>query len=314
MLVLWLLVAVSALLWFVRRLRTTQEPPEYPGAFPLIGHIPFLFGDSSLIADPDDALTAANACLEKNFMYNFAKSWLGDGLITSTLPIWKKHRKLLNPTFSQHLMYSYTDVFNRQARRLVGQLARHSNRGDFDHLPVMHQNALETICKPKSKPFIELLFEMSEGQGLFTDDQVRKHVDTIIVSGYETIASVLCFTLILIGSYPRVQERILTELNDVFDATDRDVTRHDLSRLVYLEAVIKESMRVYTVAPIVARRVDRDVKLSKTYAMTSLKTTLVHLLRHYIVSADHKKMVLKLEFLLKPLSGHHISIEKRVRV
>ncbi|CAH2056501.1 unnamed protein product, partial [Iphiclides podalirius] len=236
------------------------------------------------------------------------------------------------------------------------------------HLPLL----LGDGCVAKCKPFLELLLELSEQQVLFTEEEVREHVDTIIVSGYETIASVMCFTLVLIGSYKQVQERLLSELKDVFGDTDRDVAREDLSRLVYLEAVIKETMRIYPVAPIVARRIDKDVKLKnytllagntciisqygihrhpmwgedagefkperwldpstlpdnahtflafglgrrncigKTYAMTSMKTTLAHFVRRYKVAADHSKMALKMEVLLKPVSGHCISVERRM--
>lgn len=44
---------------------------------------------------------------------------------------------------------------------------------------------------------------------------------------------------------------------------DRDVEKTDLSKMVYLEAVLKESMRVFTIVPVLARKLDRDVKLSK---------------------------------------------------
>ena len=36
-----------------------------------------------------------------------------------------------------------------------------------------------------------------------------------------------------------------------------------MSKLVYLEAVLKESMRIFTIVPVLARKLDRDVKLSE---------------------------------------------------
>lgn len=54
---------------------------------------------------------------------------------------------------------------------------------------------------------------------------------------------------------------------DVLGDTDRDVEKADLSQLVYLEAVLKESMRIYTIVPVLARRLDRNVQLSNTSIM-----------------------------------------------
>lgn len=49
----------------------------------------------------------------------------------------------------------------------------------------------------------------------------------------------------------------------MFGDSDREVEKFDLTSLVYLEAVIKESMRILPIAPIMARNVDRNLKLSK---------------------------------------------------
>ena len=47
--------------------------------------------------------------------------------------------------------------------------------------------------------------------------------------------------------------------------------------------------------------------------MMSMKVLLCHLLRRYKLHADHTKLVLKLDVLLKPVSGHFITIEDRLK-
>lgn len=38
----------------------------------------------SVLADPEDSITVANDCLEKdNIGYRFLRTWLGDGLVTA---------------------------------------------------------------------------------------------------------------------------------------------------------------------------------------------------------------------------------------
>ncbi|KPJ08955.1 Cytochrome P450 4C1 [Papilio machaon] len=236
------------------------------------------------------------------------------------------------------------------------------------------KNGIEASTDKKFKAFLDLLLELSKEKGAFNDLEIREQVDTMIAAGHETSANVLMFTLVMIGSYPEVQKRIFAELHDIFGNDDRDVTKQDLSQLVYLEAVLKETMRVYPIVPVTMRWLDRNVKLKnytltagrtcftlvygvhrhamwgpdaeefkperwldpatlpqcpnvflafnigrricigKTYAYSSMKTTLAHLLRHYRVQADHSKMILKFDVVLKPECGHFISIEKREKM
>ncbi|KAI8423186.1 hypothetical protein MSG28_014231 [Choristoneura fumiferana] len=42
-----------------------------------------------------------------------------------------------------------------------------------------------------------------------------------------------------------------------------------------------------------------------------MKTTLVHLLRNFKVKSDISKLQLKLDIMLRPASGHYISVESR---
>lgn len=54
---------------------------------------------------------------------------------------------------------------------------------------------------------------------------------------------------------------VVYRLKEVFGDTDRAVTAEDLPRLKYLEAVIKETLRLYPPAPNLLRKVDKDVIL-----------------------------------------------------
>ncbi|XP_026748056.1 cytochrome P450 4C1-like [Trichoplusia ni] len=336
-----------------------------------------------IVTDPDDSFTISNTCLEKDGFYDFAKPWLGEGLVTGKFSIWKSHRKLLNPAFSQILLDTFMGVFNSQSRKLVRDLEKEAGKGFFDHWTYTRHNALETICltalgvdftdsnlntqyveatekifttiverfmkfwwhspytfalsdvkrrqdaclkilhnmsntvritdvisvllkgfsiyftimflylqvlqKRKSeftgnvcaersiipgtrfKAFLDLILELSAEKGAFNDREVREHVDTMIVGGHDTSANVLMFTMVLLGSHPEAQEKAFAEIQEVLGDGDRDVEKTDLSKLVYLEAVLKESMRVFTIVPVLARKLDRDVKL-KNYTLSAGRT------------------------------------------
>ncbi|XP_026323035.1 cytochrome P450 4C1-like isoform X2 [Hyposmocoma kahamanoa] len=119
----------------------------------------------------------------------------------------------------------------------------------------------------KFKPFLDLLLELAEEKSVFTDQEIREHVDTMIVAGHDTSANTLMYTLVLLGSHSKVQENVYQEILEVL-GPDRDVEKQDLSRLVYTEAVIKESLRLYPIFPVVTRTLDKDIKL-RNYTLFS---------------------------------------------
>ncbi|CAD0205624.1 unnamed protein product [Chrysodeixis includens] len=234
------------------------------------------------------------------------------------------------------------------------------------------------ICSERSvipgtrfKAFLDLVLELSAEKGAFNDREIREQVDIAIISGHDTSANVLMFTMILLGSYPEAQDKAFAEIQEVLGDGDRDVEKTDLSKLVYLEAVLKESMRMFAIAPVISRILDKDVKLKnytlsagmscffslsainkhpmwgpdvhefkperwlepgrlpdkpfafatfstgrrncigKSYALMSMKTSIAHVIRNYRITADHTKLKLKVDVLLKPADGYYISIEKR---
>lgn len=52
-------------------------------------------------------------------------------------------------------------------------------------------------------------------------------------------------------------------MEEIFEGTDRDVVKDDLPKMVYTDAVIKETLRLYPTGPVGLRYVDKDVQLSK---------------------------------------------------
>lgn len=91
---------------------------------------------------------------------------------------------------------------------------------------------------------------------------------TLLFAGQDTSAATLSWTLHLLSLYPNVQERLAKEIQTVTSEANSTsensiITRKMISKLPFLDAVIKESMRLYPVAPFVVRRLAGELSIPK---------------------------------------------------
>ncbi|KAJ8715547.1 hypothetical protein PYW07_010029 [Mythimna separata] len=172
-------------------------------------------------------------------------------------------------------------------------------------------NSETTSTSGRFEPVVDQMLQLAEERNAFTDDDIGQHLHTLVAASYDTTSNAMAFILLVIGSYQNVQKRIFDELQEVFGHDDTDVTKQDLQKLVYLEAVIKESMRLYPVVPIIARKVDVEVNLSKLFSMMVMKVALVHIIRRYRVTGDINNVECEFDIVLKPMKGHHICLKAR---
>ncbi len=92
-----------------------------------------------------------------------------------------------------------------------------------------------------------------------TDRQVRDEALTFLAAGHETTATALAWTFMLLSQHPEVRQRLMDEIVNVLG--DRLPTATDLTRLTYLECVIKESLRLYPPAWAGTRIAQEEVEL-----------------------------------------------------
>ncbi|XP_049542626.1 probable cytochrome P450 313a4 [Anopheles darlingi] len=92
---------------------------------------------------------------------------------------------------------------------------------------------------------------------------IEQDLSGYIYAGHDTSALTLSNTLLLLAMHPDVQERAVTEIREYYGAFDEDIQYEALQQLAYLEMVLKESLRLFPVAPIVGRQTTQEIALGK---------------------------------------------------
>ncbi|XP_049866218.1 cytochrome P450 4d2-like [Pectinophora gossypiella] len=122
-------------------------------------------------------------------------------------------------------------------------------------------NGNKEVKLDQFKSFLELLIETSGGDSGYTDEELREETLVLVMAGTDTSAVGTAFTALMFSWYPHVQQKVYDELKTVFGDSKRLVTPEDLPRLKYMDAVIRETLRLYPPVPITTRKMTSDVTL-----------------------------------------------------
>jgi len=101
--------------------------------------------------------------------------------------------------------------------------------------------------------------ETGDGQGM-DDEQVRDEAMTAFTAAFHASSMALTWTWYLLATHPDVFHRVVEEVDATLQG--RPATFADLDRLVYTQAVLKESLRLYPPAwALFCRQAQEDLEL-----------------------------------------------------
>jgi cytochrome P450 len=116
-----------------------------------------------------------------------------------------------------------------------------------------------TIDEERSDILSMLLAARYEDGRPMTDEELCDEMITLLLAGHETTATALAWTVYHTLRHPQVLARIRAELEAVVG--DRAPSGDDVARLEYLDAVVKEALRLTPVLPDVGRLARRPVEI-----------------------------------------------------
>ncbi|KAF1793617.1 Ribonuclease H-like domain [Phytophthora cactorum] len=147
------------------------------------------------------------------------------------------------------------------------------------------------------KDLITLFIEKSKVEytkGVHTKKDLklmRDFVISFLAAGRETTATTMSWAILMLNRYPKVLERVRQEIKDklpdLASGKMRSPNLEDIQQLVYLEAVVRETLRLFPVVAVSGRSATRDfsvflggprICLGMKFALAEVKITLAKLL------------------------------------
>lgn len=116
--------------------------------------------------------------------------------------------------------------------------------------------------------FLDLMVETAKTGANLGTDEIKDEVNTIMFEGHDTTAAGSSFILCVLGIHQDIQHKVYNEIHDIFEKSDRPPTFADTLEMKYLERVILETLRLYPPVPLIARKLNEDVRLvSEDYTL-----------------------------------------------
>ncbi|XP_077506300.1 cytochrome P450 4C1-like [Amblyomma americanum] len=135
------------------------------------------------------------------------------------------------------------------------------NQGDLSGSE--DEDSKERELQPERRmAVIDILLDKHFKDPSYTMQEIRKDIDLLLFAGHDTSSTAIAWTLYLLGLHPELQRKAQEEMDAIFmDDVNRDVTREDTDRMVFLEACFKEAMRLFPPIPFIGRVLDESIAL-----------------------------------------------------
>jgi cytochrome P450 family 313 len=112
----------------------------------------------------------------------------------------------------------------------------------------------------KPSPYLDVNYSL---RNTVTYNDFLENLMFFLIGAFDTSGKTLAFTLLLLAMNPMEQEKLQEEIKSVMVSETGEVDEERLSELVYLDLVIKETLRLIPQVLIFSREATEDVELSK---------------------------------------------------
>lgn len=161
-------------------------------------------------------------------------------------------RRIFNPIYYPDVIYRFSSVYKkvRKGHELGKQIIRDVFGESFDEkrkrLPDMNNN------NANNKIFIDELLKVEKDGRFLTYDEVVDNFKTIVTSGFETQSLAIGWIIVMLAMFPEIDQKVYEEICEHYNE-DVHLDYEVVKKLTYLDMVIKETMRLFPVAPVTMR-------------------------------------------------------------
>ncbi|PPQ69737.1 hypothetical protein CVT25_010446 [Psilocybe cyanescens] len=110
--------------------------------------------------------------------------------------------------------------------------------------------------------------QASNEEERMTEEELVAQISILVFTAMDTTSTAIARVLHLLALHPDVQEKLRAEVIEAYHHQDEAVDFNNLSALPYMDAIIKETLRVYPPIPMMFRQTLKDTVLPLLHPIT----------------------------------------------
>lgn len=164
--------------------------------------------------------------------------------------------RLFNPRYHPEWLYRLSKLYGPD-KKLFTEIGK-----AFREIYQSRAKKLEQGHPPKHIFIDELLRFVKDYSDKQAEEILFDNAVTIFAAGYETAALTVAYAILLLGMYPSVDAKLQEELKMHYKEGG-EINADLFKKLVYLDMVVKETLRLFPSAPISIRQAVEDTPIGE---------------------------------------------------
>nr|DAB41767.1 TPA_inf: cytochrome P450 CYP405A15 [Melitaea cinxia] len=211
--------------------------------------------ESNKLLNPDDPYLEASGKVIRIVTYNFFSYWRNIDFLFSLTPQYTEMMETIKTIkqTSSEIIETRREILNK----IIKKTQSNNKNVDID-LEKIIENKLNNVGCLLDK----LLLSKSADGKPTSDDVINEELSLLCFTGHYTTTMTISHTLYCLAKYPKIQDRVFEEQQSIFNKNlQKKPTNNELNQMKYLEAVIKESIRVIPTVTKIGRQLKNDLTL-----------------------------------------------------
>jgi len=171
---------------------------------------------------------------------------------------------------NKNINFDFKMAFNYFMFRHARQLAKFLHLRSFSaETEIFFKNIMMETMKMRDEQgivrpdMIQLMMETRDkNHGLIFDiDEMTAQAFVFFLGGFDTVSTIMCFALYELAVNPDIQNKLRTKIENVLKETYGKITYEVVKNLKYLDAVVRETLRLYPLFSFLDRVCVKDFEM-----------------------------------------------------